>query len=188
MQGRGGGRDPSFESGDPFGGFGGFGAPRSLMSNFFGGRDPFDDPFFTRPFGGMFESSFFGPGGSPFTNMHPPAFPQHPPAFPHHPPAFPDRSPAFPDRPSAFPDHLSAFAEYPPAFLEHQPPEPKRSRGPIIEELNSDDEKEETVREKKENPRKHGRSSNGPFIQDPDDGGEGKLTFIWALILFCMFI
>ncbi|KAK3224797.1 hypothetical protein Dsin_004659 [Dipteronia sinensis] len=179
MQGGRGGRDPFS---DPFGGFGGFGAPRSLMSSFFGGRDPFDDPFFTRPFGGMFESSFFGPSGSPFINMHPPAFLQHQPAFLQHQPAslqhqsaflqhqpaFLQHQPEFLEHQSAFLEHQPAFLEHQPAFLEHQPTEPKRSRGPIIEELNSDDEKEEAVKEKKENPRKHGRSSNGPFIQDPD--------------------
>ncbi|KAF2298972.1 hypothetical protein GH714_029467 [Hevea brasiliensis] len=123
MQGGRGSRDPFSNFGDPFGGFGGFGgfgSHRSLLSNFFGGRDPFDDPFFTRPFGGMFESSFFGSSGSPFASMHPSA------------------------------------------FLEHQAPEPKLSRGPIIEELNSDDEKDEADKDKKENPRKHGRSSKGP--------------------------
>lgn len=141
MQGRGGGRDPFSNFGSPFGGFG---SPGNLMSSFFGGRDPFDDPFFTRPFGGMFESNFFGPNGNPFPNMHPPAFFEHP----------------------------SAFPAQAPEFLEHQPPEPKRSKGPIIEELDSD---EEEVEEKKDNPRKHGRSSNGgPHIQYPDNRAEGK--------------
>ncbi|KAG8374790.1 hypothetical protein BUALT_Bualt10G0032300 [Buddleja alternifolia] len=122
-----GGRDPFFGSGDPFGNFGGlggFGDHRSLLSSFFGGRDPFDDPFFRRPFGSMFESSFFGSTGSPFMNPHASG------------------------------------------FLEHQLPQPNMSRGPVIEELNSDDEKDE---EKKENPRKHGRSSKEPFVEDPDD-------------------
>ncbi|XWS61908.1 hypothetical protein CRYUN_Cryun07bG0164800 [Craigia yunnanensis] len=127
MQGGRGGRDPFFNFGDPFGGFGGFGGPRSLVSNFFGGRDPFDDPFFTRPFGSMFESSFFGPGQSPFLDMHPTG------------------------------------------FIEHQAPEPKRPRGPIIQEVNSDDEKEEADKEMKENPRKHGRSNDEPFVEVPDD-------------------
>ncbi|XP_031268244.1 uncharacterized protein LOC116126715 [Pistacia vera] len=129
-----GGRDPFFDFGDPFANFGGFdsfGGPRSLISSFFGGRDPFDDPFFTRPFGGMLESNFFGPTGSPLTNMQPSA------------------------------------------FIEHQAPEPKRSRGPVIEELNSDEE-EAAVKENKENPRKHGRSSKEPFVEDPDDVVEGR--------------
>ncbi|XP_044477348.1 uncharacterized protein LOC123204640 isoform X2 [Mangifera indica] len=129
------GRDPFFNFGDPFAGFGGFddsfGGPRSLMSSFFGGRDPFDDPFFTSPFGGMPESNFFGSTGSPFLHMQPST------------------------------------------IIENQLPEPKRSRGPVIEELNSDDEKEEAVEEKKENPRKHGRSSTGPIVEDPHDVVEG---------------
>lgn len=53
------GKDSLF-SGDFMGGFPGFGlfgSHRSMMSNLFGERDPFDDPFFTRPFGSMFESS-----------------------------------------------------------------------------------------------------------------------------------
>ncbi|XP_048320311.2 uncharacterized protein LOC107430250 isoform X2 [Ziziphus jujuba] len=137
MQGGRGGRNPFSEFGDPFagfGGFGGFGGRGSLMSNFFGGRgDPFDDPFFTRPFGGMFDSSFFGPsiGMNPFAEMHPSG------------------------------------------FLEQQPPEPKRSRGPIIEELNSDDENEDD-KEKRENPKKHARTSNEPYIEVPDDEIEGR--------------
>ncbi|XP_048229908.1 uncharacterized protein LOC8272153 isoform X3 [Ricinus communis] len=138
MQGGSGGRDPFFGFGDPFAGFGGFGrgfggVHRSLMSGFFGGRDPFDDPFFTRPFGGMFESSFFGSNGSPLASMHP--------------------SP----------------------FVEHQALEPPRnSRGPIIEELNSDDDKEEADKGKKENPRKHGRPSKEPYVEDPDDEAEAE--------------
>ncbi|XP_024536261.1 uncharacterized protein LOC112348277 [Selaginella moellendorffii] len=46
---------------DPFAGFGGFGFGGSMMQNFFGGRDPFDDPFFNRPFGSLF-------GGFPDNN------------------------------------------------------------------------------------------------------------------------
>ncbi|KAI4315309.1 hypothetical protein L6164_028133 [Bauhinia variegata] len=135
MQGRRGGSDSFFDFGDPFGGFGGFGSfgpPRSMLSNFFGGRNPFDDPFFTRPLGDMFESSLFGPSVSPFSNM------------------------------------------YPSGFLEHQAPERSKSGGPIIEELDSDNEKEDAAEEKKENPRKHGRSKNEPHIEDPDDEAEEK--------------
>nr|KJB20819.1 hypothetical protein B456_003G166700 [Gossypium raimondii] len=123
MQGGRGGRDPFFEfGGDPFGGFGGH---KSLLSNFFNGRDPFDDPFFTRPFDRMFESSFFGPGHNPFPDMHPSG------------------------------------------FIEQQAPEPKRPSGPIIQELDSDDEKE-----MKENSRKHGRSKDEPHVEVPDDETE----------------
>ncbi|CAN7071239.1 unnamed protein product [Brassica oleracea var. botrytis] len=61
---------------DGFGGsFGGSnGDPPSLMSSFFGGRDPFDDPFFTEPFGGsMFQPSLFGPPTvDPFAGVRPP--------------------------------------------------------------------------------------------------------------------
>jgi hypothetical protein len=70
------GRDDVFRRRDPFPGFVGFGPHRSLISGFFGGRDPFDDPFFTRPFGGqmmgdhdMFGPSPFGPMGGPFRDM-----------------------------------------------------------------------------------------------------------------------
>ncbi|TKY55387.1 Myeloid leukemia factor 1 [Spatholobus suberectus] len=150
MQGRGGGRDPFFDFGDPFGGFGGFGSfgpPRSLISSFFGGRDPFDDPFFSRPFGGMFESSpFGGPTGSPF-----------PPGM----------------FPSGFLEH-QAPGMHPSGFLERQAPEPSRQRGPIIQELDSDDENEDATKEKKGNPRKHSRSNEEPFVEHPDGEIEGK--------------
>nr|GEX34691.1 hypothetical protein [Tanacetum cinerariifolium] len=36
-----------------------FGSHRSMTSSIFGGRDPFDDPFFKRPFGSIFEPSIF---------------------------------------------------------------------------------------------------------------------------------
>ncbi|CAK7355766.1 unnamed protein product [Dovyalis caffra] len=148
MQGGRGNGDPFSGNGDPFGGFGGFGGQRSLLSGFFGGRDPFDDPFFTRPFGGVFESNFFGSGGNPFANMHPSPFSNM---------------------------HPSPFANmHPSGFIEHQAPEPKKSRGPIIEELGSDDEEGEGDKEKKENPRKHGRSSNEPYVEDPDDEAEAR--------------
>ncbi|KAF7810168.1 myeloid leukemia factor 1 [Senna tora] len=140
MQGGRGGRDSFF--GDPFGGFGGFGSfgpPRSLLSNFFGGRDPFNDPFFTQPFGGMFESSFFGPTGNPFPDMHPSG------------------------------------------FLEHRAPETRNPRGPIIKELNSDDEEEDAKQEKGKNPRKHGRSNNEPNVVYPDDEVEGTVSLQLAV-------
>ncbi|KAJ0054243.1 hypothetical protein Pint_00239 [Pistacia integerrima] len=56
------GRNGLFDMGDPFAtfqGFGGFGSHRSMMPSLFGGRDPFDDTFFTRPFG-FSEPSMFG--------------------------------------------------------------------------------------------------------------------------------
>ncbi|PKI70696.1 hypothetical protein CRG98_008929 [Punica granatum] len=137
MQGNRGGRDPFMDFGGPFGGpfgspFGGFGGQRSLISSFFGGRDPFDDPFFTQPFGGMFGSSFLGSmPRSPFMDLHPGG------------------------------------------FIEHNPPQQKRSRGPIIEELNSDDE-QEAERERKGNPRKHARSTDGLQLEGRREEDEGR--------------
>lgn len=53
-------RDSIFESRNAFRGFGDFGGfgSRTMMANLFGGRDPFDDPFFTRPFDSMFSPEF----------------------------------------------------------------------------------------------------------------------------------
>ncbi|XVE76963.1 hypothetical protein DITRI_Ditri13aG0023200 [Diplodiscus trichospermus] len=39
--------------------FGSFGSRRTMMPSLFGDRDPFDDPFFTRPYVSLFESSIF---------------------------------------------------------------------------------------------------------------------------------
>ncbi|KAJ6341933.1 hypothetical protein OIU78_009974 [Salix suchowensis] len=86
---------------------------------------------------------------------------------------FPDLHPSpFPDlHPSLFPDlHPSPFPNlHPSGFVEQQAPKLKKSRGPIIEELDSDNEKGEEDKEKKENPRKHGRSSKDPYVEVPDD-------------------
>jgi hypothetical protein len=69
-----GGRD-DFGFGDPFAGFHhGFGRPPSLFPSLFGGQGPFDDPFFTQPFGNMMGHSMFGP--SMFNQMWMP-FHQH---------------------------------------------------------------------------------------------------------------
>ncbi|KAL5541053.1 hypothetical protein UlMin_042626 [Ulmus minor] len=135
-----GGSNPLSNFDDPFagfGGFGGFGGHGSLLSGFLGGRDPFDDPFFTRPLGGMFGPSLFPPmgnpfGGNPFGGMNPSG------------------------------------------LIAQQAPEPRMARGPIIEEINSDDENEDADEDKKENPRKHGRLGKGPYIEDPEDKVEEK--------------
>ncbi|KAL3814919.1 hypothetical protein ACJIZ3_016187 [Penstemon smallii] len=50
-------RGNSNQSGGPFDSFGGFGSQRSMFPSLFGGKDPFDDPFFTRPFGSFSGSS-----------------------------------------------------------------------------------------------------------------------------------
>lgn len=121
-------------NGDPFSQFGGdlfagFGGHQSLASSFFGGRDPFDDPFFKRPFGGM-----LGPmmNADPF-NMGSHMMNSHQTGFPAH-------------------GHLMNASQTPGAY---------RSKGPIIEELNSDDEVVEDE-EKKHAPKKHCRLSEGP--------------------------
>ncbi|KAH6754921.1 hypothetical protein C2S53_019375 [Perilla frutescens var. hirtella] len=186
-----GGRDPFFGFGDPFGSFGGFGRQRSLVSEFFGGRDPFDDPFFRSPFGGMFESGFFGSNGGPFMNPHAPGFLEHQPPQPNlsrgpfmnsHASGFLEHQPPQHNllRRGFMNPHTSGFLEHhhPQAsgFLEHHPPQPNLSRGPVIEELNSDDEEDEkeSGNMKKENPRKHGRSSKEPIVVDPDDEATEK--------------
>lgn len=59
MQRERGDRNDLFDMGDRFsilGGSGSLGSPR--IPSLFGGRDPFDDPFFTRPFGSSFTRSF----------------------------------------------------------------------------------------------------------------------------------
>lgn len=48
-------RDEQINSADLFNSPRGSSSHRSMMSSIFGGRDPFDDPFFTRPFGSIFE-------------------------------------------------------------------------------------------------------------------------------------
>jgi hypothetical protein len=40
--------------------YGGFGSHRSMTPSLYGERDPFEDPFFTRPFGSLFDSGRFG--------------------------------------------------------------------------------------------------------------------------------
>lgn len=156
-----GGRDDLFGGfGDPFAGFPGFGGrPGSLISSFFGGRDPFDDPFFTQPFGSMM-------GPQPFGSMMGPSM-MGPSVF----------------GPSMFGSRGSAFGESTNAgFLEQRAAAPpNRSNGPIIQEISSDGEEDGeenegsgTADEKKENPRKHSRSSREPYVQDPDEEVEEK--------------
>lgn len=147
-----------------------------------GGRDPFFNPFgnfggfgngpsslLSNIFGGRdpFDDPFFSsPFGNdpfftrPFGNMMESSF----------------FGPS--TRPFAGPPRTSGF-------LENQPSQPNRSRGPIIEELNSDDEKEEekeeetASKEQKGNPRKHARSSKEPIVEDPDDKVEGEIYCIF---------
>lgn len=62
MQRRREGPDNFFHSGELLSNFwssAGFGSRRSMMPSLFGDRDPFDDPFFTRPLGSLFDSGMF---------------------------------------------------------------------------------------------------------------------------------
>ncbi|KAK7346648.1 hypothetical protein VNO80_21171 [Phaseolus coccineus] len=108
----------------------------------------------------MFESSSFGgPTGFPFPpGLHPSGFLQQQVPGMH---------------PSGFLQHQYPRA-YPSGFLDRQAPEPSRQRGPIIQQLDSDDENEDTTEERKENPRKHSRSNDEPSVEYPDDETEGK--------------
>lgn len=135
--------------GNPFFGFGDPFAGFGGMPSLFGGRDPFDDPFFTCPFGGMFPP---GPVGSPFMGLNPFGS-------------------------SLFGPSASPFmVEQAPRINENRPSLPNNSRGPIIEELNSDDEEQPDDGEnKKENPQKHGRSEIQPYVEHPDDESEGRV-------------
>jgi hypothetical protein len=168
MQGGRGGRpgpfgfgDPFPGFGDPFAGFGGFGRPGGLMPSFFGGANPFDDPFFTNPFGSMMQPrllgpSMFGPQGS-FNGGIGNAGMFGPTMF----------------RPQT---DLSQGMSNSGGFI-HQAPEPSRPKGPIIKELSSDDEDDAGAdREHDKNEgssRKHQRTSKGPYVQEPDDEAEG---------------
>lgn len=129
---------------------------RGRGNPFFGFGDPFAG------FGGMpslfggrdpFDDPFFTPpfggvfSGSPFMDLNP------------------FGSSLFGPRASPF------INEQPPRIHEPRPSLTNHSRGPIIEELNSDDEIEQLDAEdsKKENPQRHGRSEIEPYIEHPDD-------------------
>ncbi|XP_057980570.1 uncharacterized protein LOC131166239 [Malania oleifera] len=124
------GRDDLFRSGDHFDdfvGFGGFGSRRSLLSSMFGGRDPFNDPFFTCPFGSLFGSSMMNPS-APSGNT----------------------------------------------------PQIDASKGLLIEEISSDDDKEEENEEvevpgaKQDKPQKYLESSIEPLVEHPDDYADDR--------------
>lgn len=168
-----GGRDPFFDFGDPFAGFGnigGFRGHRNLISNFFGGRDPFNDPFFTRPFGGMFEPSFFGNDASPFPDMHPTVYIENQAPEPER-----SRGPIIRE--------LNFDDENDEGVNDH-----KKSKGPIIQELDSDDEKEMTEKGKNGNSRKHSRSSKDPYIEDGDDEFQGEDIGIIPILCFALLV
>ncbi|XP_066352800.1 uncharacterized protein [Miscanthus floridulus] len=171
MQGGRGGRQGLFGFGDPFVGFGSFGQPGSLMPSFFIGANPFDDPFFTNPFGTMMQPSF----PTPFSGMMQPSFMN------------PFGSMMQPSLlgPSMFAPHddlnggmfgsqthLSQGMSNASGFIQ-QAPEPSRPKGPIIKELSSDDEDgadyDKEDEKKNGNFRKHPRESKEPYVEDPDE-------------------
>ncbi|KAL6659535.1 hypothetical protein ACP70R_003575 [Stipagrostis hirtigluma subsp. patula] len=160
MQGGRGGRHGLFGFGDPFAGFGDFGQPGSLMSSFFSGTNPFDDPFFTNPFGSMMQSSLLGPsmfGPQRFLNG--------------------GMSNAGMFGPIMFGPHrdLNGGMNNAGSFIQ-QVPEQSRPKGPVIKELSSDDEDdasgEKEDENKKGNFRKHPRTSKEPYVEDPDEEAE----------------
>ncbi|OEL27380.1 hypothetical protein BAE44_0011601 [Dichanthelium oligosanthes] len=172
MQGGRGGRHGLFSFGDPFAGFGGFGPPGSFTSGFFGGANPFDDPFFTNPFGSMMQPSF----PAPFSSMMQPSFMMNPFGSMMQPSLL---------GPSMFGPHsnlsggmfgsqtnLSQGMSSASGFIQ-QAPEPSRPKGPIIKELSSDDEDDarddKEDEKKKGNFRKHPRESKGPYVEEPDE-------------------
>ncbi|KAK9079730.1 hypothetical protein SSX86_001403 [Deinandra increscens subsp. villosa] len=142
MQGGRGRGNPLFGFGDPFSSFGG-------IPDLFGGRNPFDDPFFTRPFGGIFPP---GPLGSPFMDFNPFGS-------------------------SFLGPRATPFVEQAPRIHESRPSLPNNSRGPIIEELNSDDEEEQHVAEdsKNKNSGEYVRSETQPYIVHPEDDFDAQI-------------
>ncbi|OIS99172.1 PREDICTED: uncharacterized protein LOC109230855 isoform X1 [Nicotiana attenuata] len=117
MQRERGGRDNFNSFSSPFDGFGG------MMSSIFGGRDPFDDPFFTRPFPKLSQSSM----------LHP-------------------TTPA---------DDLQQFAN---------------SNGPVIQEINMDDEGEVELESAEEDgvngseeERDRDYANRNPLVEHPED-------------------
>ncbi|AQK78348.1 glycine-rich protein [Zea mays] len=174
MQGGRGGRQGLFGFGDPFVGFGSFGQPGNIMSGFFGGANPFDDPFFTNPFGGMMQPSF----STPFSGMMQPSF-MNPFGSMMQPSLL--GSSMFASHGNlnggtfGSQTHLNQGMSNASGFIQ-QASESSRPKGPIIKELSSDDEdKPEDDKEdgkKNGNFRKHPRESREPCVEDPDEEEE----------------
>lgn len=116
----------------------------SLFDDFFS-RDPFDDPFFTRPMGmgmgsGLLGGGLFG-GRSPFGMM------------------------GMGMGMNSFFDHSAFFSRPDGSLLDHQsfrppPSEPEGRRGPIIEELTDDAE---------EAPETKAENEQNPIVEHPED-------------------
>ncbi|XP_021305379.1 uncharacterized protein LOC8069083 isoform X4 [Sorghum bicolor] len=135
-------RDDVFRGRDPFAGFG---SHRSLISGFFGGRDRFDDPFFTRPFGGqmMGEHGMFGPGpfGGQMMGEH-------------------DMFGPSPFGPMGGP--FGDMGNH--GFIEQAPPR-GNSRRPVITEVDEDEGENAEHGNKQPN--------QDSYVQEPDDGSDG---------------
>lgn len=124
----------SNNSGSAFDDFEGFGFSGSMFPSIFGGRDPFDDPFFTRPFGSMFGSSAFGSNSAHGESRHASA---------------------------------------------------SRSKGPIIEELDSDDERVvedkghdvNTDGDNEDKFKENAWSNRNPLVEHPEDQTRGNMRF-----------
>lgn len=101
-------------------------------------------------------------GGRPFMNAHPPNFPVGENSFPNAPLSF------------GFGTEIPAMNVQPSDFLERNTLPTNRSKGPIIEELNSDDEKEiDDQEEKNDNPRKHDRPKKEAYAEDQEYQTDG---------------
>lgn len=108
-------RENARTGGRQFDSFGSFGFHGSMFPSIFGGRDPFDDPFFTRPHGSLFSS-----------------------------------------------DKISSSS----------PRNSEPTKGPVIEELDSDDE---GAPENEENDVKSAAWANtNPLVEHPEDQGYGN--------------
>lgn len=161
---------------DPFGGLSGshpFGFPGGGLSlntprtGFLMGGSPFM----------LAPPPHFPIGGSPFMHAHLPGFHigGHP-VMNAHPPNFHIGETAFLNAPLSFGfgTEIPALNVQPSGFLERNTLQPNRSKGPIIEELNSDDEKEiDDQEEKNDNPRKHDRPEKEAYVEDQDYQTEG---------------
>ncbi|XP_057524802.1 uncharacterized protein LOC130804400 [Amaranthus tricolor] len=134
---------------DPFAGFSGFGS----MGGFggMGGHQSLISSVFggRDPFDDPFFTRPFGnPLGSPFGSMF---------------------------EPGLFGGNGNPFVgAHPSGFIEQQEPQPNKRRGPVIQELDSDDEHADDggAMKMNENPRKHSRLSKEPYIEIPDDDAE----------------
>nr|CAB3479790.1 unnamed protein product [Digitaria exilis] len=172
MQGGRGGRPGLFGFGDPFAGFGSFGQPGSLASSFFGGVNPFDDPFFVNPFGSMMQPSFPSPFGgmmqtsfmNPFGSMMQPSLLGQGMLGP-----IGNLNGGMLGSQADLNQRMSN----PSGFIQ-QPPGPSRPKGPIIKELSSDDEDDARDDEEDE------KNPSG-FIQQPPGSSRPKGPIIKEL-------